>query len=393
MSMIRCIILTACVLIGLACESTTIPVSTTADTPVIGLQLMLIDPALRSQRFSVLLGFESDVDLAFVSGQPSLELADAHTGKACLPVAPGVATRIKLSSVMSGRAFPGDWTLVGGYLKGDRDGSASVALVCGGKVLLLRRLTVPAGTWTPAFLDLTRLPRDAVCHDAVLEIRCEVPLRCDDVSVIQNQTWLVGGQDDPSAPWTLSQRGFSIFGEAPGFFTFSLDTVECSPSGWQVREASHLRAVFDSPGMPRTMTVYNDGRRYIDGESDPISSQTRNEPLLRQSHLQPCEVRVDESVGRLVRNSAGDANNDGYNESLGSFQLWAAGSRFEAVIVPGGSAVFHPVLEIAGLPAGKALVTLDGKLIDSHCRTPSGKLLVDLPVRIDRTVSISVRVE
>jgi hypothetical protein len=382
-----------CVLLLIGCQSSTVPVSTESDAPIIGQQLKLVDPALRSQRFSVLLGFESDVDVVFVSGQSSLVATSAHTGKGALRVSPGATAAVKLSSLMSGREFPGDWTLVGGYLTSDRDVTATVTLVCSGKTVLSREVRVSNGSWTPAFLDLTRLAGGASCEDARLTFHSSGALLCDDVSLIENTTWLVGGRDDRDAPWTIVQRGFSIRGENPGSFAFVIETVESKPTGWQVREVCDLRAVFDSPGSPGVMSIYNDGRRYTGGTFDPISNRVRQEPQFAASHESPAELVVSESMGRLVRNSSGDANNDGYNETLGAYQLAAAGARFDVQVIPRNRPAFRPVLEIAGLPAGKALVTVDGRLVESTCRTASGNLLIDIPLRIDRPVTVNVRVE
>ena len=100
-----------------------------------------------------------------------------------------------------------------------------------------------------------------------------------------------------------------------------------------------------------------------------------------------------EELGRVSRQTEGDANNDGYNERRGAYQLIANESRLEVTFSPRSSALLRPVLEITGLPAGDVLVTVEGKLIEKTTRLSDGTLLVLVPTKIDRTTTISVRVQ
>jgi hypothetical protein len=93
------------------------------------------------------------------------------------------------------------------------------------------------------------------------------------------------------------------------------------------------------------------------------------------------------------RNSDGDANNDGYNETLGAYQVIAKGPRMEMTLAPASAELVRPLIEISDLPAGKPLVTLEGRLIESLTRLKNGNVLIEVPARIERPTTLNVRIE
>jgi hypothetical protein len=140
------------------------------------------------------------------------------------------------------------------------------------------------------------------------------------------------------------------------------------------------------------MTVYADGRAFWDGQYKPMSVAARD-PTLTAQHQSPAQIEVAEGMGRVDRNTPGDANDDGYNETTGSYRIIASGPRIEMRFSPTKSPVLSPILEISGLPLGKPLVTLEGRLIEQSTRTSAGTLLVELPAKIDRPITVNVRIE
>ena len=99
-------------------------------------------------------------------------------------------------------------------------------------------------------------------------------------------------------------------------------------------------------------------------------------------------------MGRVNRSSAGDADNDGYNESRGAYEIVAASGRIELTITPrAGMLLSRPVLEIAGLPAGAVRVTMEGRLVPGAVRLSGGEVLVELPGVIEQATSVNVRVK
>ena len=103
-------------------------------------------------------------------------------------------------------------------------------------------------------------------------------------------------------------------------------------------ECSDARVRFTSIGQPSSLTVYPDGRAYCDGEFKSISSLLADATEIAQQHESPAEISVRPELGRVNRSSVGDANNDGYNESCGVYEIIAAGSpRIEFTLTPRSS--------------------------------------------------------
>jgi hypothetical protein len=62
-------------------------------------------------------------------------------------------------------------------------------------------------------------------------------------------------------------------------------------------------------------------------------------------------------------------------------------------MTPRTTAVPRPVLQIAGLPQGRALVTIEGRLVEKSTRLKDGQLLVELPARITRATLVTIRIQ
>jgi hypothetical protein len=179
----------------------------------------------------------------------------------------------------------------------------------------------------------------------------------------------------------------------PGHFEFSIPTIEAERDGWSVLEYSDVRARFASRGQPSSLTVYPDGRAFCDGEFKSISSALPDAAEIELQHESPADISVRADLGRVNRSSAGDANNDGYNESTGTYQLIASGPRIEFTLTPRTRILSRPMIEIANLPAGEAIVTVEGQLLATPRRLPNGNLLIELPSRLGRATLVNVRVQ
>src|SRR4051812_39015145 len=77
-------------------------------------------PPPLGRRVSELLTFESAQDLVFVEGEPSgAVMADtrvARSGGSLLALPGAQSIVVKLPTLLAGRAFPGEWTLLGAYV-------------------------------------------------------------------------------------------------------------------------------------------------------------------------------------------------------------------------------------------------------------------------------------
>jgi hypothetical protein len=355
----------------------------------IGMQLLRAEPMLKQRKFNTLLDFESPNDLVFVGTQPAAtqERRHAHTGHVSCSI--GSTATINLASVMLGRPFPADWTLAGAYLWSPHDATVEIDCVANG-AQTSRTLTIAANKWTPAFVDLTQMKSTSAPGDSSLSFKSDQPILCDDVMVIDNSSWFVGGD---TSPWTIRQRGFKINVDREGWFNITLDSIDGSENGWNIEDVSTMRATFSSPGKTKFLTMYSDGRTYWDGRYEALSGNAKSDAALAKEHQQPGKIMVAEGMGRANRNTPGDANNDGYNETLGAYELIATGPRMEMTFTAQGVEVVRPIIEISGLPNGKPLVTLEGRLIQSLTRLKNGNVLIEVPARIEQPITLNVRIE
>jgi hypothetical protein len=371
----------------------------------IGLQLVKVEPQLKSERFVNLLAGEEDSDLVFISTNAALAHRDtkhAHTGRASIQIPDGVGrVTIKLSSLLAGQNFPADWTLVGMYLYATRPTTASLSYWDNEQMKAATSTTLKSGKWNPIFVDLTALnsttrgSTSPVAPNLVLVLDLDGPgtVWMDDLMLLDNTQQLVTEKDGDQIfdPWTIERKGYQIIGDAPGRFRFSFVTPQRSPAGWEVREANAMRLWLASQNDKKNEVIYSDGRAYIDGKYDSIGLPANQDSSLGEQHVSPAELTVPPEMGRVVRQTDGDANNDGYNEMLGEYELLAVGPRMEVRITPRSAHLTRPVLHIRGLPPGKVLANLEGRMVERMIRLDYGSLLMELPARIERPTTLNLR--
>jgi hypothetical protein len=197
-----------------------------------------------------------------------------------------------------------------------------------------------------------------------------------------------------SPRWSVVRQGNNYVGQAPMKFTFKLLTADAAKEGWELHEVNDLRARFVSPqGKSKTVTVYSDGRSYWDSAYKGLSRETRDAPAFAEQHEWPAQVAVPADLGRVNRTTPGDANNDGYNESRGAYQVVAAGSRLEIKLTPQTRTLVRPVIEVTGLPPGNVLITIEGRLIEQSMRLEDGTMLIELPGTLNRATTVNLRLE
>ncbi|MCC6424897.1 MAG: hypothetical protein IT447_15600 [Phycisphaerales bacterium] len=368
-------------------------------TEPIGIQLRRLDDQSQWRRYDVLLSFESESDRVFVDCGPNTGKRDtqiAHAGHGSLAIPAGAQSiDIKLSSLLRGRKFPGDWTLVGAYVYTEQPLTLHTSYLAGEKSLGRRDIPIPARQWTAVFIDLTKLDPNLPMGMMQIHTDGSAAIYLDDVMLVDNRQVLVDttSADSQLEGWKIVRRGFAIDGDAPGRFRFALDTPESASNGWVVQQVNALRALFTSEDKSKTLCIYPDGRAFWDGVYRPMGSMEQLGQTIAQQHENPAEVQVLDESGKLNRSTPGDANHDGYNECRGAYQLKSTGSRMQIRLTPHTASVVLPVLEIAGLPAGKVQVTIEGRLVDQWVRMEDGEVLVVIPARIQRTTLIDIRVK
>ena len=357
------------------------------------MQVAKVDPTLKGQRYSVLVNFELSSDDAFVSadsGRVAIDSGKALTGRSSLCVPRGTRqVSVKLSSLLLGRPFPANWTLLGSSLYADKLTEIVLRLELADGSRVEQRAMLRPGEWNAVWLDISRLDPSASVVRLVFVLDGKTGVWLDDVLVTDNDHWYVG-KSDADEPWSIHRRGTAIVVQSPAKFKVSLDTVLAKPGGFIVDETSPMRAKFSSNGDAKEVTIYRDGRSYWDSAFRPLSPQARGEPA--EQHDAPAGMSVPEGMGRVDRRTPGDANNDGYNERVGAYQVVAAAARIDVTLAPRSAPLWRPMLEIAGLPAGAVLVTVEGRLVESSVRTPGGNVLIELPFKIDRPATVNIRV-
>ncbi len=408
-----------------------------ADEPV-GIQIQRIDPALRGASFRVLLDFESAADFSFIAIDPPVPPPATaptltHTGRGAMPLPMGCrGFSVKLASVPSLNQFPDRWTLVGGYFNSQSAQNVTVSYEAVGIPRLTRTVHLPARHWVAAMLDVSTLadPNNARPPVGVLRFHFDAPLGpdavyCDDVLLIDNDRTLsdaasnvaVGGISAPHSPATITQasvsgpstsgimdaadslcvkvRGHHLIIDCPGLLHLDLPTAEGNPEGWTVREAGPMRVRLScDQGPVKFWTIYSDGRAYTDGKFKPLVEMPAQVagPLMTQQYS-PADVEVPPELGRIDRATAGDENNDAYNEQSASYRVLANGPRIQVMLTPRTPCLLFPVIEIAGLPAGKVVGTVEGQLLDNIVRLQNGHVLVQIHSALVRPTTVNIRVQ
>lgn len=88
--------------------------------------------------------------------------------------------------------------------------------------------------------------------------------------------------------------------------------------------------------------------------------------------------------------AAGDADEDGFDESQGCYFLQARAGNCRFMIVPGPTGLLEPVFRVAGQWAGAVNVSSEGLVIRNVVRLGDGTVLFSLPGRLNRPTKVEV---
>ena len=379
-----------------ACESTP---SGKDDRPVSSLVLQLgrESASTTKQIIHPVLTFESPDDAVFVTaaGGCAIDLSRHAGGKSALKIADaakGATIRVGLAG---GVSLPDRWPSITFRALGEQGCTLNATLTVAGQPPIETSTPLRPGEWTTCELDLALWVNQKIeSNDVQLTLTAAVgSLWLDDVVLADNQTFIVAPTAD-ELPWSISRRGHSLTVERAGAFSTTLDEERGGGggAGWRLIEADDLRLVAESAGPTRRLTIYNDGRSFWDGAFKPLSTFARGGDFSAQ-HDRPATVAVPDEQGRLDQTSAGDANNDGYNEQTGDYRLVARGRRVDLRIEPRELPIQRSVFAVAGLPAGTATVACEGRAITGVVRLADGRVLFMLTQPVTRATTINVAVK
>jgi hypothetical protein len=356
--------------------------------PVVG----LVDVKL-----SRLLDFESDADLTFVRDRmTSTAQRDATTageGKASLRVVSGQqGVKLKLATLLTGRQFPGSWTLVGLQARSPGGDAVLRLSLCdaSGKTLTSRAIPINADNWDWAWLDLTGVAAQAVDG---LELRASIEsgsrgtLLVDTVALGDNARTFPPIDGSPvkvslkGLHWTVQLQDASL----------QIASPESGADGYLRQSFDPYRCIFTTRAGA-ALVIESRGRIYEGGTCKPATTNGPWDAIAAQ-HARPGRIEIDEAFGRVERTSSGDRDNDGYDESRGSYRVAVHGSRARLTLSPDGPPLVEPLLEIRGMPPGDAVVTVEGRLVEKCVRLSDGTLLVEIPSTIGRPTTVDVRID
>ena len=217
------------VLISLtACAPDPPPRVVSLDEPL-AQQLLRAAPFLKDARYSTLLSFETPDDALFVTvskegGAIAVDRAfTGHKSYRIEPSAPGIA--IKLSSLLAGRPFPGNWCMIGSYVFATQPTRMTIRLGT-----FSADVDLIAGTWTPVFLDL---PVNApIVPLEFLPSPGHGQLWFDDVMLVDNQKSLL---TEPTDAWTIDRRRHADQRQSAGSVQFLAHDLRRRPRRLDVR--------------------------------------------------------------------------------------------------------------------------------------------------------------
>ncbi|MFT3784672.1 MAG: hypothetical protein QM770_00710 [Tepidisphaeraceae bacterium] len=380
-------------------QHTPSPTATKRPRPVVG----LVDVKL-----SRLLDFESTGDMVFVQNRVGSTIqrdssGDASHGVASLRVVRGTdGATFRLKSLLQGRAFPGTWNLIGLQARtANGDAKLRLSLRRNGVDISSRVVPITSQSWDWAWLETGALktPSPQPSTDAIELVAAldgsPSTLLIDGVALGDNARRYSSARDgdhpEPGLQLTLDGLRWTV--DSPGVFGATVPSPESGIDGYLRQSQDPWRVVFATRDG-RTLVIDRTGRAYAQGKFRPLRANDPDADAIVAQHDRPGRIDIDLDYGRIERTSSGDADNDGYDESRGTYRLAATGPRLVLTIAPaaGGPALVSPTLEIRNLPAGDLVVNVEGKLIDDWIRLDDGSVLVRLPLQIDRATRVDVRV-
>lgn len=356
---------------------------------------------------SVLLDFDNPLDATFVDS-PSIRVADdpARAGNRALVTDGSVS--LNLSSLVRGRDVGGAWDMVGLRLWSDVATMCEVSIFCQSMAPTKSiSVALPARAWANVWLQAPRVvaiaatstvaqiegqPADDRFKLSIASAAHSNRLLIDDVALAQSRaTASESLVPKTNERWRVARVGPKWVAMVNDVPIFDLPAAPFVADGYRVMESDPTRALFtnDTASMvciDRTGRLIEDGRAKLDPRVLKFARAIAE-------NASPALIEVVGSEGRIERSLPGDANNDGYDERRGCYAVRAIADRAAVRLTRQGGTVKWPAVEVYDLPPGPVSVWLDGEIIPWSVRADDGRLIVELPIDLERPVELQVRVK
>lgn len=275
------------------------------------------------------------------------------------PTTPGEAPKgtkeltVRTEAMSRGRPWPGRWTVLEVEVKLATEQVFSVGFTKQPMV----DVRLKPDRWIPLRIPVVEAPADLLLRpQGTLQGKMEFRR----VRLVDDR-WIIW--DDG---WTVIREAALIrFKREKG------DEIRLPAADVEIEEIGRLRARFEVEG--RRATLYASGR--LASEPGLTLGETNSEGKIA--------IEIDPDQGRILRNSAGDADADGYNEVRGATILKVNGKHIQLTLSPTSNTsptpVHHPAIEMIGLPDGPTTVLWDGSVVKSTSRLEDGTLIIEIP--------------
>jgi hypothetical protein len=397
------------VFVGAGCSGpSTTPAPTPAPTPSRPLaSAPRYQPPPDTYVRSLLLNFDSPDDVAFIDSPGVRITADPETPSNRVLLAKSAS--IKLDALMSGRPFPGRWDLLALKLRGTRHGAVQVSLSGPPLPQPSSSFKVTPDQWSTVWFDLSSIkfgagsePTTTSAPDAqptqastsptapfILRLLADQDVLLDEVALAQSATQ-VASSTLPQTPLTFLVRRKALQWQVllGGELVLKLPALPFVADGYRVVEANATRVLFATAEQDRTICIDRTGRLIENGK-------TRLEPAVMKhakavaENASPAKVEVS-GEGRVERSLPGDRNNDGFDETRGVYTVRAAGNRVTVRLTRQNATVRWPVIEVYDLPAGAVSAWLEGQVLSTATRLPDGRVVLELPIQLERPTTVQI---
>jgi hypothetical protein len=379
--------------LGLLCVSGCVSTESRETPPAAPVALPKINRdsvGIADLKFSRLIGFENDRELVFLTSAAGNRI-DAQSpgfGRASLRVETKSVT-VRAGAMLRGRMMPGGWNLIGLQIRSAEAQQVVITLRSGTSELEKRTVNVSANEWQWLWTPAEKISPANQENLQLVVNTTSSPVWIDSVSLGENLRNF--GETAGERSLFLELRGLNWSINTPSRFKLQLPTSQFGPDGLRRESSNAWRAVLRRADESKVY-IESRGRMYDRGRLT-VLDPSQDAAALQSSHANPGTLEILDESARVDRTSAGDRNNDGYNELEGLYRVATQGPRVQLALTPdAGKPIVGPMLRFDNMPAGEVQVYVEGKLIDASYRQPDTSVLVELPMTLQRRTTVEVRV-